>query len=458
MRDPLNKDEMEQYLENQVNQHRLYPSDHIWRNIQEQLHEKVRWPALPFILLSIIAALVVGTLLVKPEEHFVYRSHLLATDAPAPVHKDNSAIQPLEESLATSVITQKTIAYATERLKLYKTDDSIITAKDSVATSPALSVVTLMARPTAVILPPAAPVVTLTKPASVAIPTGYYIDSLISAVNALAGKPEAPISEQVQDKSVQETMAAPAIKLPANQGRWSFHMYVTPSTTYRRLVSGKNIKTHSDLQGNTPLAPVYTDDVNNVVKHSPGSGFEVGFGFGYQLNKQFTLKAGLQYNNRKYSIEASSAHSSETANVVLQGQDTLRFYTPYRNLKGSYPITLQNSYQELAIPISILWKGWQHNKLSWHVGASIQPTLGLSKEVFIVSTDYKNYLNGASLMRSWNINTSFETFLSYQAGNIQWHIGPQFRYQQFSSFKKEYPVKEFLLDYGIKIGFSTTIK
>lgn len=364
MRDPLNKDEMEQYLENQVNQHRLYPSDHIWRNIQEQLHEKVRWPALPFILLFIIAALVVGTLLVKPEEHFVYRSHLLATDVPATAHKENTDIQPLEESLATSVITQKTIAYATERLKLYKTDDSIITAKDSVTNAPALSEVTLTARPTAIILPAVVPAATVTEPESVVLIPDNYIDSLINSVNALAVNTEAPALIQLQDNSVEQTIAAPAIKLPAKQSPWSFHMYVTPSTTYRRLVSGKNTKTHSEQSNNTPLAPVYTDDVNNVVKHSPGSGFEIGFGFGYQLNKQFTLKAGLQYNNRKYNIEASSAHSSEPANVVLQGQDTLRFYTPYRNLKGSYPITLQNRYQELAIPISIQWMGWQHNKLS----------------------------------------------------------------------------------------------
>lgn len=458
MRDPLNKDEMEQYLENQVNQHRLYPSDQIWRNIQEQLHEKVRWPALPFILLFIIAALVVGTLLVKPEEHFVYHSHLLATDRPAQVQSDSLKIQSLEESLATGVITQKTIAYATERLQLYKPDDSIILARDSIVNTAVSPLVIMTAPASSPILTSPLPVIEHEALETITITAGNYIDSLSQEANALAANPQAPASIPSATPATDNTASAPVIKLPVKASRWSFQMYLTPSSTYRRLVSGKNTNTLPVTAGNAPLAPVFTDDVNNVVKHSPASGFEAGISFGYQLNKQFTIKAGLQYNSRKYNIEASSAHSSESANVVLQGQDTLRFFTPYRNLKGSYPVTLQNVYRELAIPISISWKGWQHQKLSWHVSASLQPTFALSKEVFIISTDYKNYLDGSSLVRNWNINTSFETFLSYQAGTMQWQIGPQFRYQQFSSFKKEYPVKEFLLDYGIKIGFSTTIK
>jgi hypothetical protein len=457
MRDPLNKDEMEQYLENQVNQHRIYPSDHIWRNIQEQLHEPVRWPALPFILLFIIAALVVGTLLVKPEEHFVYRSRLLSTALPLPQPAKKANTPSLEESMATGAITEKTIAYATERLRLYKPDDSVVQVKDSASniTQPLLA---LSASRNSGMLTVLAPVAASlrTQPDPVTITGNEYIDSLANA----AITPEEPAIDTLAGATnlQQESHNAPVIKIPAPESRWSFQLYLTPSATYRRLVSGKGAQTPSVTPGNAPLAPGYTDDVNHVVQHSPARGWELGFSIGYQLNKQFTVKAGLQYNRRQYNIAASSAHSYEQVNVALNGHDTLRAFSPYRNLKGYYPVTLRNTYQELSIPLSISWKGWQHNKLSWHVSASFQPTLALSKNVFLISTDFKNYVDGSSLMRTWNINTSFETWLSYRTGNVEWQLGPQFRYQQLSTFKKEYPIREFLLDYGIKLGFTTTIK
>lgn len=458
MRDPLNKDEMEQYLENQVNQHRIYPSDHIWRNIQEQLHEPVRWPALPFILLFIIAALVVGTLLVKPEEHFVYRSHLLSTALPTPEPEKKSGIPSLEESMATGAITEKTIAYATERLKLYKPDDSVVYVKDTSnsVTSPILAL--SASRPGnmfVTITPDAA--MRHTQPEEVIVTGNHYVDS-VTGTEITVAQPMEDLAPSKPEVMLEQEYAVPIIHTPEKESRWSFQMYLTPSATYRRLVSGKTAQPSSPAFGNAPLAPGYTDDVNHVVQHSPARGWEFGFNIGYQLNKQFTVKAGLQYNSRKYNIAASSAHSSERVNVALNGHDTLRTFSPYRNLKGYYPVTLSNSYQELSIPLSISWKGWQHNRLAWHVSASFQPTLALSKDVFLISTDFKNYVDGSSLIRSWNINTSFETYISYRMGDFEWQIGPQFRYQQFSTFKKEYPVREFLLDYGIKIGFTTPIK
>ncbi|BAV10269.1 hypothetical protein FLA_6330 [Filimonas lacunae] len=451
------KDEMEQFLENRANQHRLYPSDHVWRKIQQQLHEDVRWPALPFILLFIIAALVVGTLLVKPEEHFFYRSHLLASKIPVTAKDSASNIQSLEESLATGAITQKTIAYATERLNMYATDASVISSKDSLQNISTTATVELLNQPVSSILPEA--VFQAMPPASlenISIVADSYIDSMVIAHNTVAEHSVAPVEKSVKAAQNHTAMAAPVINQAASNDRWSFQLYVTPSQTYRRLVSGKNTKSAPGLD-NAPIAPPATDDVNSVVKHTPANGFEIGFAIGYQLNKQFTIKAGLQYNSRKYNIEAST-FNYERANVALSGMDTLTTYTPYRNLKGSYPVTLQNVYRELAIPVSISWKGWERKKLSWHVSASIQPTYILQNQAYIISTDYKNYVGGTSLARRWNINTSFETFISYRTGEITWQIGPQFRYQQLSTFKNQYPVREFLLDYGIKLGFSTPIK
>src|SRR3954471_7962363 len=68
MRTPLYNEELESFLQQQADEHRMYPSDKPWRNIQLTLHGETRWPALTYISIFIIASLVVSTLLMKPEE------------------------------------------------------------------------------------------------------------------------------------------------------------------------------------------------------------------------------------------------------------------------------------------------------------------------------------------------------------------------------------------------------
>ena len=57
--------EFEEFLKEQSDQFRMYPSDHVWRSIQKEVHGPVKWPALTVVAIMIIAALVVGTVAVK---------------------------------------------------------------------------------------------------------------------------------------------------------------------------------------------------------------------------------------------------------------------------------------------------------------------------------------------------------------------------------------------------------
>ncbi len=49
-------------------------------------------------------------------------------------------------------------------------------------------------------------------------------------------------------------------------------------------------------------------------------------------------------------------------------------------------------------------------------------------------------------------------FLSYDRGGVKWQVGPQFRYQLLSSYESEYPIREYLMEYGIKIGITKSIR
>src|SRR5438270_9142564 len=68
MRTPFYNNEFEDFLRQQADEHRMYTSDKLWRNIQLTLHGETRWPALTYISIFIIAALIATTLLTKPEE------------------------------------------------------------------------------------------------------------------------------------------------------------------------------------------------------------------------------------------------------------------------------------------------------------------------------------------------------------------------------------------------------
>jgi hypothetical protein len=51
-----------------------------------------------------------------------------------------------------------------------------------------------------------------------------------------------------------------------------------------------------------------------------------------------------------------------------------------------------------------------------------------------------------------------EASLNFNSGGFKWSIGPQYRYQLMSSFKNKYPIRENLMDFGIKLGVIKTIK
>jgi hypothetical protein len=84
----------------------------------------------------------------------------------------------------------------------------------------------------------------------------------------------------------------------------------------------------------------------------------------------------------------------------------------------------------------------------------VQPTYLLGDKAYLISSDYRNYIEEPNLVRRWNVNTSLETFVAYSTGRLNWQVGPQVRYQILSSYLKKYPVKEHLFDFGFKIGIS----
>jgi hypothetical protein len=114
MRNPQNIDDFEDFLGQEVNQHRMYPSDAVWRNIHNELHGYKKWPALTIISLFVISALVAGTLLVKPGKQYGTGRHPAVQQPVTEVATSKNQPQQQEDNIQqhfnTDHITQQTIA------------------------------------------------------------------------------------------------------------------------------------------------------------------------------------------------------------------------------------------------------------------------------------------------------------------------------------------------------------
>ena len=183
-------------------------------------------------------------------------------------------------------------------------------------------------------------------------------------------------------------------------------------------------------------------------------GLEVGVAAKYPLSKSIILRAGAQFNISRYDIRAYN-NPGEIATIALDagtGTNSISQETIYRNYNGNRASWLQNLYYSASIPVGVEFRFPSRKSTYFAVAGTIQPTYIVTDRAYLLTTDYKNYVEVPSLTRRWNMNTGFEALVGYTSGKTQWQIGPQVRYQIKSSFEDQYPLKENLFDFGLKVG------
>jgi hypothetical protein len=253
---------------------------------------------------------------------------------------------------------------------------------------------------------------------------------------------------------------------PRRNSKFGFQFYITPSTSYRRL-SDEKVKeviqpatAVASASQNVPLSANYTADVNDVVRHKPALGFEAGFALLYNMSGRLKFKTGLQLNVRQYYIETFQSTNDLTSLSLInyRGVETISFYSPYNNNTGYRKTQLDNKVYQLSMPLGIQYDLIQGKHLGITTEASVQPTLTLNNNTYLLSTDYKHYTGGNDFIRKWNINTSLGLNITYKSGATSWQLGPQIRYQHLPTYSNAYPIKEYLMDYGVRLGLTRQIK
>ena len=479
------QDEFEQFLQDEVKQHRMYPSDHIWKNIRVQLHGYKAWPALTFISLFIISALTVSTLVNNHPAHqnnlpnsaiainkvtevknnlLVLPTYLVASNYVQNIIPEQINPPHLEES-----IPQKLMVFRNNHndlsavpVKSYIHDQQLYSAVNREVFNEVMA----------------------THLSTSEMPNSL-VDGSKSEENSqqMATVPESdivPVSKIEQH--LPETQATTDdflkdfgfIVTPKTHrnSKYGYQFYITPSNSYRTLSDDKvkeviqpaaaaALNTMASSSQNVPLSTNFTADVNDVVRHRPAIGIELGFAFLYNLSSRIKFKTGIQLNVRQYYIETFQSRTNDLTSLSLinsRGIETVSFYSPYNNNTGYKKAELNNKVYQLSIPLGIQWDMVQGKHFGISTEASVQPTLTLTNNTYLLSSDYKHYTGGDEFFRKWNINTSMGINITYQSGASSWQLGPQMRYQHLPTYSNLYPIKEFLMDYGIRLGYTHQLK
>lgn len=485
MRNTLHNDEFESYLKEQADKHKMYASDHVWINIQQEIHGYGRWPALTAITLFVISALVVGTILIKPQQpHILVAASNVSSGqskaARATINKKSS--EELVEHLSVAHITQQTIETASEKIgyeNLVATITSLQGIKDISENAPLIPVSAINKQHDKIIEEKIIPQ-EADKKEEVQLRSAYvafnrskvkplFPLSPFSSFAKLTNSDKSDYELSLRDLSIPVTQtnsthsSSHAVKIDNSLlSKLEFQFYLTPSFSYRRLEDDAHGKLSQSYITAIPYAESYAVDVNQVVHHKPALGYEVGFAVGYKLSGRLSVRTGFQFNMRQYDIDAYMYKNENSpitlANSVNGVTNPINTFTNFRNVPTSEPFDLKNRYYEISMPIGIDWRPIGKGKISWGIATSIQPTYTFDKQPFIITSNYKNYADGSQLMRNWNLNANGETYIGYKMGSFRWQLGPQFRYQFFPTLSKQYPIKEHLLDYGLKVGFVKSIK
>ncbi len=490
MKHSFDLDNFESFLSEQADRHRMYANDRVWRNIQQSLHGAGKWPALTFASILTLAFLAVVLTISYPNRQLIQDQSLAASiqsetstsgniaksittqGAPkikSPVASSRGAGHSL--SVANYVLTEPVENTAEPVEKFVSTFNAAVQKRASIEDE-----TTEAGRPGLI------PVVTADKTSLQekaefpnlnikAEPASVMSTREISekANTSLASTPESftfneePI-EKIAEKNFINSSMGYGPNLPAElnkkQSRWALQLYATPSISYRYLLEDKKYVDDPSLI-NGPLAPYLTNSVNQFVSQKPKMGFEIGAAVLYRLSDNLRIKSGLQLNYRQFGINAYATAQMQPAILALNrgnGIDSLTRYTNISTQSGYKPIEISSNFLQLALPVGFDLKLAQANKFGFYVSAAGQLTWQLASNSYLVSADYKNYLKHPALDRRFNINTAVEAFVSFDAGGVTWQAGPQIRYQLLPGSTNAYPVREHLVDYGMKVGIVKTLK
>ncbi len=431
--------EFERFLKENADQYRMYPSAKVWSGIYNALHTRRKWFGLGIVLLLVTGSLVTVLVTRSPKETGLSGNRPVSNEKRLAPHSqiatpDKRIVEnkfPINPSLAAATENRQVISNNI----FYGNPGNALTVDENNLN---------FNEPT-------------TNPEPLAINITDELTDQDIIDNARSQKistyPRKFTASNPSDWTIESVLNS---FRPPKHKRFVLQFNFTPTISYRKLSANEAFLSSASQQANAPFSFAALYDVNSAVTHKPDIGLEIGFTEKYSLASNFRVKAGLQFNVNRYDIKAFN-YQNELTTIALKtnaGVDSVYARSSHRNFSGYKSDWLQNFYFEISAPVGIEIDIAGDDRVQFGVAGTIQPTYILGDRAYLLSTDYKNYAEVPWLIRRWNVSTGLETFVSYSTGKMKWQVGPQVRYQLLSSFVKQYPVKENLFDFGLKVGVS----
>lgn len=454
-RNNSNRD-FEQYVKQNADQYRMFPSEKVWKGVHNALHRRRRWYGFGLAFLFLMTGGAVTWVM-----HTYPVTAKTATKIP-----DNLQIAATDPATETPRITDiaEVLPFAPANSSDPDSDAiAMISGQQTSAPTATAQPGTLAFTDNADKIPSRVPVFNTTLLVNEADgdPASIIVRSTASEFTPVVTENKVTRISADADQLIQQTSAARLSQIPSIEDvvvsynrpkkRINWQVFITPTISYRRLSVDKSIS--DDERVAVPFATLR--NVNSVVTHKPDLGVQLGVNARYPVSKTINLRAGFQFNINRYDIQAYS-YGGEAATIDLAGGpgQTVTTWTNLRNRGGYKQNWLKNYYLSVSLPLGAEVRVFGNKKTYVGVAGTIQPTYVVSDRAYLISTDYKNYAKVPWLIRNVNLSTGFEAFVNYGRGKTRWQVGPQVRYQLLSSFQKPYPVKENLFDFGVKIGVS----
>ncbi|MET0242441.1 MAG: hypothetical protein ABW174_03190 [Flavitalea sp.] len=475
-------DDFEELLREKADQYKMYPSDKVWNGIQNALHSKRKWYWLGFaLLLSGVSYYAIDALIAPPQKNSPSNKTIAAAGQSGASNINTAApVAGINPSLVIPIPQQKHNSKQNTGGGIDQPFYGVFNIDRSWASVEPGATVKMVESTLGTPDHKDGNGNKLSKLAPVRLMTGYFeeieLDNPLENANTTvagsngseAGKSlrfpveEAPAAEDVMKINWLQQNALFEMEVPKLK-RTSLQLAFTPTMNYRKLSANRNPGSEYLLK-NIPVDMNGDQDINKVVNHKPAIGFELGAHIRYAADRTVTIKAGLQFNFARYTIEAFTSPSTDLATIALNSastgtrRDSMVSYSRISNVGGNAEKEIQNQYFQISAPIGVEFLVAGGRRLKLHIAGTVQPTYLLNRNSYLITTDYLNYTKEPSLVRRWNVNTAAEAFLSYNTGTISWQIGPQFRYQLLSTYNSRYPITENLMEYGVKIGVTKTIR
>jgi hypothetical protein len=432
----------EKFLKEHVDNFKMTPSKKTWHGIYNDLHPGRRWPSVTMSFVFIFALVIISHLNTNNGHDNAFNLKVLSaanikssTSSGLKTSSSSSADTKANKPAKTTTNSFKEESNLPESKAISHNSNTITSNnQDKIENTVTQKTENISIESGTTITPE----LQNTTPENVE-QSNTEIENNKTALPEVINKTNTPVKKELKTEQADNLIVIKPKKVRNNPAIFTY--YFSPSLSYRSFSDSK---------------------INNSVIHKAMIGYEAGSNLKINIFKQLQFTTGLQLNFSGYNIKASSTHpivASIALNTDVPGVfANYSTMSVYGNGTGNENTKLKNYSVQLSAPIGFAYSFGGNDDVTFNAEATVQPSYLIKSKAYLLSTDGKNYLTDPDIFRNWNMSTNLGAYVSFKSNSFNWHIGPQFRYQMLSTYIKEFPLKEHLINYGVRIGISKISK